>query len=99
MQSHSLKMLKSAIWQFARPLKIDFLARFPLSAAIAIFYSIFKFDNLSLGPVAAMLTNESAEERTKLEELDRGVELDFRWKTINDIKSSIRGKLHGKDVW
>jgi hypothetical protein len=36
--------------------------------------STYIFDNLSLGPVAAMLTNEFAGERTKLQDLDHGVE-------------------------
>ena len=61
--------------------------------------STYIFDNLSLGPVAAMLTNEFAGERTKLEDLDRGVELAFRWKTIEGVKGSIRGKLQGRDAW
>jgi hypothetical protein len=62
-------------------------------------YSTYIFDNLSLGPVAAMLTNEFAGERTKLQDLDRGVELAFRWKTIEGVKGSIRGKLQVRDAW
>ena len=61
--------------------------------------STYTFDNLSLGPVAAMLTNQFAEERSKLQDLDRGVELDFRWKTIDDVRNSIRKKLQGRDAW
>jgi hypothetical protein len=61
--------------------------------------STYIFDNLSIGPVAAMLTNEFAGERTKLQELDRGVELDFRWKTIESVKGSIKGRLQGRDAW
>lgn len=63
-------------------------------------HSTYIFDNLSLGPVAAMLTNEFDGERSKLQELDRsGVELAFRWKTIESVKGSIRRKLQGKDAW
>lgn len=61
--------------------------------------STYIFDNLSLGTVAAMLTNEFAEERNKLQDLDHGVELAFRWKTIEGVRNSIRRKLQGKDAW
>jgi hypothetical protein len=61
--------------------------------------STYIFDNLSLGPVASMLTNEFAGEKTKLQALDHGVELAFRWKTIENVRDSIRGKLQGSDVW
>lgn len=61
--------------------------------------STYIFDNLSLGPVAAMLTNEFAGERTKLQNLDHGVELAFRWKTIESVRDSIRARLKGSDVW
>jgi hypothetical protein len=61
--------------------------------------SAFIFDNLSLGPVAAMLTNEFAGERTKLQDLDNGVELAVRWKTIKGIRDSIRRKLQDRDAW
>lgn len=61
--------------------------------------STFIFDNLSLGPVAAMLTNEFAGERGKLQDLDHGVELPVRWETIKGVRYSIRGKLQGRDAW
>jgi hypothetical protein len=61
--------------------------------------STYIFDNLSLGPVAAMLTNEFAGEKSKLQDLDRGVELAFRWKTIEGVRESIKGKLKGRDAW
>jgi hypothetical protein len=57
------------------------------------------FDNLSLGPVAAMLTNEFAGERGKLQDLDHGVALPVRWETIKGVRDSIRGKLQGRDAW
>lgn len=65
--------------------------------AIAL-QSTYIFDNLSLAPVAAMLTNEYAGERAKLQELD-GAELPVRWETINEVRDSIKGKLKGKDAW
>lgn len=61
--------------------------------------SAYIFDNLSLGPVAAMLTSEFAGERTKLRDLDNGVELAVRWKTIEMVRDSIRRKLQGRDIW
>lgn len=61
--------------------------------------STYIFDNLSLGPVAAMLTNEFAGERSKLQDLDHGVELAVRWEAIKGVRGSIRGKLQGGDAW
>ncbi len=61
--------------------------------------STYIFDNLSLGPVAAMLTNEFAGERRELQNLDNSVELAVRWVTIEGVRDSIRGKLGGKDAW
>ena len=61
--------------------------------------STYVFDNLSLTPIAAMLTNEFAAERAKLQALDQGVELAVRWKTIKEVRESIKGKLQGKDGW
>lgn len=62
-------------------------------------YSTYIFDNLSLGPVAAMLTNEFAGERIKLQDLDNGVDLRVRWETIKGVRDSIRGRLRGGDAW
>jgi hypothetical protein len=61
--------------------------------------STYIFDNLSLGPVAAMLTNEFAGERGKLQDLDHGVELAVRWETIKGVRDSIRVMLKGRDAW
>lgn len=61
--------------------------------------SAYVFDNLSLGPVAAMLTNEFAGERNRLQDLDNGVGLDVRWETIKGVRDSLRGKLQGRDAW
>jgi hypothetical protein len=65
----------------------------------AALYSTYIFDNISLGPVAAMLTSEFADERSRLHDLDKGVELAIRWKTIESVRDSIKGKLKGTDDW
>lgn len=62
-------------------------------------YSTYIFDNLSLGPVSAMLTSEFGDEKGKLQSLDNDVDLDTRWKTINSVKDSLRGKLNESDLW
>lgn len=62
-------------------------------------YSTYIFDNLSLGPVAAILTTEFADEKGKLQDLDNGVELELRWKTIEAVRDSIKSKLSSKDAW
>ena len=61
--------------------------------------STFIFDNLSLGPVAAMLTNEYSAERVKLQELDARRDLQFRWDTIKGVRESVGAKLQGPDHW
>jgi hypothetical protein len=61
--------------------------------------STYIFVNLSLGPVAAMLTNEFAEERSKLQDLDHNVEFAFRWKTIKSVRDSIKEKVQSRDAW
>ncbi len=65
----------------------------------AALQSTYIFDNLSLGPVAAMLTNEFAGEKGKLQSLGNGVELSDRWETIRSVRDSIRGRLQGKEAW
>jgi hypothetical protein len=62
-------------------------------------YSTYIFDNLSLGPVAAILTTKFADEKGKLQDLDNGVDLATRWKTIEAVRDSIKTKLSGKDTW
>lgn len=62
-------------------------------------YSTYIFDNLSLGPVAAILTTEFADEKGKLQDLDNGVSLETRWKTIEAVRDSIKSKLSSKDAW
>ncbi len=62
-------------------------------------YSTYIFDNISLGPVAEMLTNEFSAEKAQMQELDNGVELAVRWKTINSVRDSIKTKITKGDVW
>lgn len=59
-----------------------------------------QFDNLSLGPVAQMLSPAFAEEKQKLLSLDgEGVDLEKRWKVIADVTTSVRSKLKDDDLW
>ncbi len=62
-------------------------------------YSTYIFDNISLGPVAEILTNEFSAERARLHELDNGVQLEVRWKTINSVRDSIKTKINKADIW
>jgi len=62
-------------------------------------YSTYIFDNISLGPVAAMLTSEFADEKVKLAELDNRVELKIRWSTIEAVRDSLTKKLGVRDRW
>ena len=62
-------------------------------------YSTYIFDNLSLGPVAAILTTEFSDEKGKLQDLDNGVDLNTRWKTIEAVRDSIKSKLSSKNAW
>lgn len=59
-----------------------------------------QFDNISLGPVAQILSAPFATEKEKLLSLDaKGVELETRWKAIGEVETSLRGKLKGGDLW
>lgn len=62
-------------------------------------YSTYIFDNLSLGPVAAILTTEFSDDKGKLQDLDNGVSLETRWKTIEAVRDSIKSKLSSRDAW
>ena len=62
-------------------------------------YSVYLFDNLSVKPVAEFLTPEYSSERAQLAELDNGVELELRWKTINSVRDSIKTKIAKLDIW
>lgn len=64
-----------------------------------VLYSTYIFDNLSLGPVAAILTTEFADEKGKLQDLDNGVSLETRWKTIEAVRDSLKSKLSSQDAW
>jgi hypothetical protein len=46
-----------------------------------------------------MLTYEFSSEKASLRELDNGVELEVRRKTINHVRDSIKGKIKGVEVW
>jgi hypothetical protein len=62
--------------------------------------SVRQFKNISAGVVAAMLSDEYADERAKLIALDaNGVHRVIKQKTIYDVEISIRNKLKGVDRW
>lgn len=65
----------------------------------AALYSTYIFDNISLGPVAAMLTPEFSDEKVKLLELDRNPDLKVRWRTIESVRDSLAARLKGKEAW
>ncbi len=59
-----------------------------------------QFDNISVGPVAEMLSSRFSDERARLLSLDaRGVDLETRWKVIREVESALKGKLKGSDRW
>lgn len=61
--------------------------------------SVHNFDNISVGPVAAKLTVRWAEERAKLEAIDRVRDIDERIKTIASMIDHFRSKLTGREQW
>ena len=60
-----------------------------------------QFDNISLGPVAQILTAEFAAEKEQLKSLDAngGVAFEPRQKGISEVTASLRSKLKGADLW
>lgn len=60
-----------------------------------------QFDNISLGPVAQILTTEFSAEKERLRSLDAngGVDYESRQKGISDVAGSIGSKLKGADLW
>jgi len=62
--------------------------------------STVQFDNLSLGPVAQVLSNEYAAEKAKLLSLDEeGVTFETRQRVLADVIAAVRLKLKGADLW
>jgi TonB family protein len=59
-----------------------------------------QFDNISLGPVAQILSADHAKEKASLLSLDeKGVDLETRWKVIAEVLASIKTQLKGMDAW
>ena len=60
-----------------------------------------QFDNISLGPVAGMLSSEFDSEKATLLALDAngGADYDTRQKGITDVERSIKSKLKGEYLW
>lgn len=71
---------------------------FRLATAIE---STRQFDNISLGPVAQILSPEFSNEKTKLLALDEngGAEYKIRQKSIVEVVESVKSKLKGNDLW
>ena len=59
-----------------------------------------QFDNISLGPVAQILSVTYATEKAQLLALDaKGVDLETRWRVIREVENSLKGKLSNRDLW
>lgn len=59
-----------------------------------------QFDNISLGPVAQILSAEFSKEKESLLTLDvKGVDYDTRQKVIAEVVGSFKTKLKGVDLW
>lgn len=57
------------------------------------------FDNISLGPVADILTSEWSAERSALQDIDRLRDVDARIKAIEAAIGIFQKKLSGSDLW
>ena len=59
-----------------------------------------QFDNISIGPVAQILSSGFANEKARLLILDaKGVDLQTRWKVIQEVETSLKTKLNEGDLW
>ena len=60
-----------------------------------------QFDNISLGPVAQILSAEFSKEKASLKALDAngGADYDTRQKVIAEIVGTFKSKLNGLDLW
>lgn len=59
-----------------------------------------QFDNISLDPVAQILSTRFGDEKAKLLSLDeKGVDLETRWKGIREVEASLNEKLKDGDLW
>lgn len=59
-----------------------------------------QFDNISLGPVAQILSSQFADERKRLLSLDApGVDLKTRWASIREIEGMLKEKLNDGNRW
>ena len=61
--------------------------------------SVHNFDNISVSPVAEKLTIRWAEEKLKLEAIDREKNIDDRIRSIAGMISHFRSKLEGREQW
>lgn len=64
------------------------------------FESVRQFDNISVTPLAQILSARYGDERTRLLALDtKGTELETRWKVMREVEGSLKGKLKGGELW
>lgn len=64
------------------------------------FESVRQFDNISVGPVAQILSDRYADEKSRLLALDaKGTELETRWKNMREVEASLKGKLAAGELW
>ena len=64
------------------------------------FESVRQFDNISVGPMAQILSAKFTDERLRLLELDaKGVELETRWKVMREVEGKLKAKLKEGDLW
>lgn len=59
-----------------------------------------QFDNISLGPIADILSSDYAAEKARLLTLDaRGVDFNTRQRVMAEVIATIKTKLKGADLW
>jgi hypothetical protein len=64
------------------------------------FESVRQFDNISVTPLAQILSTRYADERSRLLALDtKGTELETRWKVMREVESSLKAKLKKGELW
>lgn len=62
--------------------------------------SVRQFDNLSVGPVAQMLSTDFAKEKEKLLSLDvEGVTFETRQKVLTEVTTAIKSRLKDTELW
>jgi hypothetical protein len=64
------------------------------------FESVQQFDNISVTPMAQILSARYEGERSRLIALDaKGTELETRWKVMRQVENSLKSQLNADDLW